>query len=279
MRLYGILLRSPRFDEGSRTSWHARPTTELHATKDAEAYFTGDDSDWPVYNHLNIGHFRFDPSAGAFNHTDFEHAVQMLQAKRRRTWGNQSSPFTVMPRIWADDPGTLPALNPRIAFRDVVHSGNPRKVWAALVPAKTVLTNTAPYLIFPEGGLKAQAFLLAILNSSILDWLGHSKINLHLNYFILNSLPIPDRPDDERGQRLCALAAGLALRSDDRDLYGDWPDLAAPIPDGDRNVAVAELDAIASHLYGVPDHLIDVVWDRPTRPNPSDIRRFRDSWT
>ena len=45
------------------------------------------------------------------------------------------------------------------------------------------------------------------------------------------------------------------------------------------NVAVAELDAIASHLYGVPDHLIDVVWDRPTRPDPSDIRRFRGSWT
>ena len=147
--------------------------------------------------------------------------------------------------------------------------------WASLVPSQTILTNTAPYFIFSQGGVREQAFVLGLLNSSILDWIGHTKINLHLNYFILNSFPMPEMLADAKTSRFIELSAGLAIAGSTLDRFGNWPDLADPIRENERPEAIAELDAIASLLYELPDEFIKTIWNKPTRPEPELIRTYR----
>lgn len=272
LELFSLLIRSPAFGDPDRGDWRARACTELHATNDASEYFAPDSADHPVYNHRNVGHFRFMPSEGPFSFGPFEEDCRKLQLRRESAWGKKNSPFTEMPREWAFDPTQLPARNPRIVFRDVIHSSNPRKVWACLAPANTLLTNKAPYLVFPRGDLRAQAYVLGCLGSSAVDWFGHQRINLNLNFFILNSIPIPAMPDDFRGERIGRLAATLALGSE-RSQYGSWPELAL---DEDRSIEemLAELDALVCSLFGIKASQLSVIFDRPTRPPLSLVRKF-----
>ncbi|HWQ23383.1 MAG TPA: hypothetical protein VNK94_04690 [Gaiellaceae bacterium] len=275
VRVFGRLIVHPTLGDRGRSDFRARPHTDFHATNDRAFMSGGPD---PVYNHLNIGHFRFEPDAGRFASTDLAVALDELERRRQRGARNRKSPFSEMPAAWFSDPDQLPARQPRIAFRDVVHSSNRRKMWAALVPPGTVLTNAAPYLLFPRGGVLCQAYLLALLGSSVVDYFVHARIHLHVNYFILNSIPIPPFiAGDARCERLAVLAATLACGHWDQRV-GGWSDLV--VRDLDLRDAVSELDAIASLLYGLADDDLDVIWDgvNETRPDASAVRVWRSSW-
>ena len=84
---------------------------------------------------------------------------------------------------------------------------------AALVPAEVVLTNTAPYLLWPRGQARDEAFLLGVLCSLPLDWYARRYVETHLNFHLLNALPVP-RPaaGDGRRDRVIALAGRLFSR-------------------------------------------------------------------
>jgi len=277
--LLKTLLRSPAF--GSiRPDFTARATTDLHATNDGKkrGMFTGDPTDHPIYNHLNVGHFAFQPEDGAFNYGNFRTIAAELQQRRIANHKRATSPYLGMPRSVVADAATHPVNNPRIAFRDVVHRSNLRKVWASVLPAKTLVTNKAPYLVFSRGTELVQAYVLGILGSSTCDWYGHLKINLNLNFFIFNAIPVPVfDPDDPKAERLARLAAWLTVR-DDLDGYGFWADLAAEVSVASRENAVAELDALASLIYGVEDDHLELIFDRETRPELDAVRRWRTKW-
>lgn len=275
--LFNHLLRHPRFGDDRRPDWRAVPATELHATHDDEWFGTGVDG---VFNHLNIGHFRFEPSAGTFAEADFEAVAGALEVKRRSAGKRANSPFSTMSVDWIRDPATLPCRNPRIAIRDVVHASNPRKVWAALVPGRTLLTNKAPYLLFPSGDARAQAYVLGMLNCSVCDWFGHLRVVLNLNFFILNALPIPVfAPDDPKALRLARLSAALAVQGSTQEL-GEWRDVAAREADVPEE-ANAEIDGIASLLYALDDVHLPLIWPATrttTRPDLDAVRRYREQW-
>lgn len=275
-KLFDQLIQYPAFGDKARPDWRARPTTELHATNDSN-YFKSDGES--VFNHLNIGHFSFDRSPGAFAHADFDEVARHLEDKRLRSARNSRSAFSEMSQDWLRDPATLPCKNPRVAFRDVVHASNPRKVWAAVVPRGSLLTNKAPYLLFPRGGLHAQAYVLGMLNCSVIDWLGHLRIVLNLNYFILNAFPVPVLQAGLGLERFTELAAFLALQGDGD--VGEWRTLVNPSAATNVESAKAELDALASLMYGLdPEHL-PVVWSRDPeslRPNLDDVESFRREW-
>lgn len=287
LALWTILIRQaglgdPRL-RGARTDLVCAPATELHATNDgvAEGIFTNSPDDWPVYNHLNVAHFRFDETAGAFNYADWDSTVDFLQRRRVRTRDRKDSPFSVRPSRWSLDPATYPSRHPRIVFRDVVHSSNQRKVWAALAPGGVLLTNKAPYLVFSDDDPLPQAYLLGVLSSGVVDWYGHLRVNLNLNFFILYSLPVPPYdPTDSRVARIASLAGRLVLRSGFD--YGGWTAFGSPIDDDRERVdAIAELDAAVSLLFGIPDALLGRVFtrDNATRSSLDDVLTWRQKWS
>jgi hypothetical protein len=280
--LFAKMIKLPSFRE-DRTDYSTSPVREFDVTNDRKRGLLTPDGDHPVYNHLNIGHFAFLPGEGEFTRCDWE--IALAELRRRKSKGSRlarSAFYQMAAELgddWVNDADALPVLEPRIAFRSIVHATNQRKVWAALVPERTPLTNAAPYLTFSRGNLVTQAFVLGMLNSSPCDWFGHLFVVLNLNYFILNSLPLPmfdvDCPIHVRA---AALAATLATGGTTSG-YGEWGDLILQDPPSQEEM-IAEIDGIASILFGLADDELPLVWDGEnlTRPDLAQVEAHRRTW-
>ena len=285
--LWRRLITQPGLGDGrlprSRPDFRAAPATELHATNDGrkgEAFFLDPLADTPVYNHLNIGVFRFDPAMGEFARASNSRVLAWAQSQRAKTSRRTDSAFSMRPLAWSSDNASHPILHPRIAFRDVVHASNPRKVWAALVPPRTLLTNKAPYLVFADDRIQVQAYVLGMLCSGPVDWFGHLRINLNLNYFILYTLPVP--LFDEASavhQRIAELATALA--TDSVNDWEQWAGLADPIENAEkREAARAELDALACIALGLESDDLPLIFmaTNPSRSVLGQVLPFYDQW-
>ena len=176
---------------------------------------------------------QYDPHGDApAGRGEWDEIVAFVQRKRLSRAARFAKAF---PREVLEDPSTHPIHRARVAFRDVTNRTNSRTAITCLVPPRTPLTHTAPYLVFPNGGPQEEAYTLGLLNSLPFDWQARRYVESHLTYFILDLLCFP--PDDvvdhegiaERAARLScvderyaafALEAGVAygpLRADERD--------------------------------------------------------------
>ena len=177
--------------------------------------------------------------------------MPVLERKRVRQQRYARSAFSEFDREWAADPDTLPCWYPRIAFRDVARATDARTVIAALVPGGVVTANQAPYLLWPLGDERDEAYLLGVLCSIPLDWYARRVVETHVNFHLFNAFPVP-RPDrDHRLRRQVEVIAGRLAAVDDR--YEDWAQ-AVGVPVGsvseeDKPDLLAELDAAIALLY------------------------------
>ena len=178
------------------------------------------------------------------------------------------------------DRETFPLLHPRIAYRAIIHSSNQRKIWFALVPARTILTNAAPFLIFDDDDIIKQAYVLGILNSGPVDWFGHLRVALNMNFFILYTLPVPLYDSTNCWQaRIAHISASLALTS--HGDYEGWQQFGTQVvTESEREILRAELDALATLAFDIPDDLLGQIFtsDNPTRSNLGTVLEWRRHW-
>ncbi len=190
--------------------------------------------------------------------------VRHLQDKRLRQHRTSSSPFSEFETDYVDDPGTLPCLTPRIAFRDVARSTDTRTVIASLLPGEVILTNKAPYLLWPRGDRTDEAFLLGVLSSMILDWYARCVVEISLNFHILNNFPISDSgAGDPVRDRVVEIAGRLAA-VDER--FAEWAaEVGVPVgsvnDEATKHDLVCELDACVALLYGLDEKDLAVVYE------------------
>jgi hypothetical protein len=263
------LRKAPRLDLDDKTSWRARPQAELHATNEVKkGPALGKFVERRPKGHIPVftgGSFDiWQPDRGESSYYAWANPKKVyayLQDKRARAARNSASAFSEMPAAWVKDKKTLPALHPRIAFRDVTNRTNNRTVIAALVPPEAVIVNAAPYAVWPRGDEKDQAFLLGVLCSVPLDWFARRWVEIHMNFHIFNALPIP-RPERTHPlwQRVVALAGRLAA-VDDR--YQGWAQAVGvdcgTLDDRTRQGHIHELDAAVALLYGLTEeHLTHI---------------------
>jgi len=285
------LRRAPRLDVNSVTTWRARPFAELHATNDANLMDLESTRKphgaWPVFKGESFD--LWSPDRGAeyyYGWADPAEVQEALYSRRLRAGASDRSPFGEFDARWRESRRTLPCLHPRIAFRDVTNRTNQRTVVVALVPPKVVLTNKAPYLLFPRGDKNDEAFLLGVLSSIPLDWYARRFVEISLNYFVFNPFPIP-RPTRENPlwKRVVKIAGRLAVQADERfEGWGAELGIAPKSLDSDeRDDLVAELDAAVALLYGLEEsdviHIFDTFhegWDSSTRLTA--VRRHFARW-
>jgi hypothetical protein len=229
---------------------------------------------WPVYKGASFN--IWEPDTGTYYaFADPDVVVAALQEKRIRQHRLARSAFSEFDRAWIEDVNTLPCWRPRIAFRDVARATDSRTVIAALVPPRVVITNQAPYLLFPSGSERDEAYLLGVLCSLPLDWYARRVVENHVNFHIFNGLPVPRPGIEDPGRRLVENIAGRLAAVDDR--YAGWAE-AVGVPVGsvkkpaERDDLVAELDAAVAHLYELDEgdvvHIFEtfhVGWDHSTR--------------
>lgn len=222
------------------------------------------DSCWLVYKGASFDLWH--PDTGVYYASvDSTKITEHLQEKRERGHNNPRSPFSEFEAEWIEDPLTLPCRQPRIAFRDITNRTNTRTVIAALVPGEIVITNQAPYLLWPCGTTRDEAFLLGVLSSMILDWYARCVVELHLNFHILNNLPIPDSDinDNPVAARVVEIAGRLAA-VDER--YADWAvgvgiEVGSVHDEATKQDLICELDACVAHLYGLDECDLTVVYE------------------
>ena len=286
--VFAQLRKAPKLDLKEDNNWRARPNSELHATNDKLLLDLTSkecpDDFWPVYKGESFN--LWNPDTGTYYAwADPEIVCRRLQEKRLRGVKSKRSAHSEFPLHHIQDPKTLPCVAPRVAFRDVTNRTNQRTVIASLVPPKVFIANQAPYLLWPRGDEKDQAYLLGTLSSIPLDWYARRFVETHVNFFIFNAFPIP-RPIRENvlWQRVVQLAGRLAC-PDKR--FSTWANAVGveygPLETDEKEDMVHELDAVVAQLFGLCEqqlvHVFETFhegWDYYTRLDC--VLRHFDTW-
>ena len=286
VEVFAQLRKAPRLDVKVPGQWRARPDRELDATN--QKYLMDVESEdcpegfWPVYKGQSFD--LWTPDTGTYYAwANPKPALEWIQSKRLRAGKSYRSPHGEFLRDHLRDPKTLPCLVPRVAFRDISRATDSRTLRAALVPPEVFINHLAPYLLWPRGDEKDQAFLVGILSSIPLDWYARRFVETHVSYFVFNPFPIP-RPDreSERWQRVVQLAGRLAC-PDER--FATWAETVGvqcgPLAVDEKEDMIHELDAVVSYLYGLNEpqvvHVFETFhkgWDYEARLN-GVLRHYR----
>jgi hypothetical protein len=137
-----------------------------------------------------------------------------------------------------------------------------------------VMTNKAPYLLWPEGDERDQAYLLGVLSSIPLDWYARRVVEITLNFHLFNAFPVPRPERDDRYRGVVERAAARLAAVD--EWFADWAAAVGvevdSVADGERDALIAEIDAAVAHLYGLSEDDLKVIfetfhvgWDYSTR--------------
>lgn len=274
----------PRLDFDDGKAWRSRPYRELDATNDKLRMDMKSrecpKGFWPVYKGESFDTWNQDTGT-YYAWGDPERLCSYLHERRKSVWGDKKSPFTEFSRKWADDPATLPALHPRIAFRNVTRSTDTRTVRATLLPPRVFVTNAAPYLLWPRGDERDQAFLLGILSSIPLDWYARRHIEVNMNFFLVGCFPVPRPSRSEPLWRRAVVVAGRLAAQDKR--LASWAKSVGvdcgKLPATEQDDLISELDALSARLYGLSEkqllHVFETFhegWDYSKRL--ADVLRY-----
>jgi hypothetical protein len=287
VEVFEQLRKAPRLDLNDGRSWRARPHTELHATNDKQHMDLKSKACpkgyWPVYKGESFD--LWNPDTGVYYAwADPETMRQVLQEKRRRGGRNRRSPFSEFHERWLSKPSTLPCLTPRLAFRDVTRATDTRTVRLTLIPPNVFITNKGPYLLWPRGDERDQAYLLGVLASLPLDWYARRFVEINLNFFVFNPMPVP-RPGPDSALRARAVALAGRLACPERR-FAKWAEAVGvdygPLEEDEKEDMIHELDAVVAHLYGLEEgHLVHIFetfhegWDYEERLRDT-LRHFTD---
>lgn len=256
------LTRHPRFGD-ERPDFRFRAVQgDFNTTTHASEFLFDDSGDWPVYKGGSIGLWQ--PDTGVYFATaNSTSIVRSAKARRASQVRNSRSAFSELAADVARAEETLPLLNPRIAFADITNQSNTRTMIVALVPPNVVLTHKAPYLLRIAGSRRDEAYVLGLLSSIPLDWYARRYVEKTLSFEILNAFPVPCVAEDNvLRQRVIEIAGRLAA-VDQR--FADWA-ASVGVPVGTVNTVaekddlVAELDALASLLYGLTEDQVEHVF-------------------
>jgi hypothetical protein len=259
--VYEQMRRSPSL--GSHPMFQARPIQgDLNAAADKVQFIKGgelDDKRVPVFAGatFEIWNPDFGPPYGAANS---EKISKWLLAKCQSASRNsRSAHFGSKYRSIED----IPFSSPRIAYRGVSNATNARTFICCLVPPRVVMTHGSPYIKFISGELTDEPYLLGVMSSLPFDWYMRKWVELNVTFELVSPAPIPeiDR-SDARYKRVVALSVKIAAM-DSR--FSKWANTfgekAGTLKRQDEKVeAIAELDALVAHLYGLSRSQVEHVF-------------------
>jgi hypothetical protein len=233
-----------------------RAVAELHATNDKQHMILDQSATPNAWEVLGGASFNlWTPDTGeVFAWADPEAMGKLLHERRKTQANNKRSAMSLMPRAWVEDPTTLPAFHPRIAFRDITNRTNSRTLIACLLPGMRPLTNKAPYLLrMHEATAADEAFLLGVLASMPMDWQMRRTVEISMNFYILDAAGVPWPDEVHPGRKIVVELAGRLAACDQR--FAAWAkEVGVPVGSvgmDERNDLIHQLDAAVARLYGL----------------------------
>lgn len=182
----------------------------------------------------------------------------------------------VRPQFWIT-PDDVPAANRdrldmvRIGFCDIAGQTNERSLMAAIIPEGVVCGNKVPTIIFPEDPSVDRLYVwTAVANSFVFDWMLRRVLTTTVNYFLLQSIPLPriakNSPPWKR----------LATRARELQALNCSGTALAPAERAEQ--IRGEIDAEVAIAYGLNLHDMELILrdfpilDRGQRPLPGEER-------
>lgn len=106
------------------------------------------------------------------------------------------------PQFWIR-PSDMPRANKhradvlRVGFCDIAGQTNERSLMASLIPAGVVCGNKVPTILFPDDPSEERLLVwVSIANSFAFDWMLRRVLTTTVNYFLLQSVPMPKLAKD-----------------------------------------------------------------------------------
>lgn len=244
------------FPHGAGGRWRCFPVRELDETNDRHLWRNASEG-WPLWKGESFD--QYEPHGAEARVCPPSDEVQK---KARKPRPGSSSILAESTEVKDRKQAVLAELDrARVAFRDVSRSDDSRTVRACLVPPEVFLTNTAPYLVCIGGNERAQAACLGIMNSLPFDWQARRFMEIHLNFFMLESLTVPDL-DDEGFAEIARAAARLSA-VDER--YGDFAAAVGvdcgPLAPEERRRLLVDIDARVARAWNLTVDDLKVMFD------------------
>jgi len=117
---------------------------------------------------------------------------------RRAVW--QANPIgkdVLHPQFWIKEKN-IPTANllrskiPRAGFCDIAGQTNERSLMASIIPSGVICGNKVPTILFPSDPSEERLLAwVAIANSIPFDWMLRRILTTTVNYFVLQSIPLP----------------------------------------------------------------------------------------
>lgn len=196
----------------------------------------------------------------------FDHAAKayLSGSGRRAKWRElEFDEKEILPHYFAESRADGDKTRP--LFCGVTGQANERSLLTALVPGACASGNSVPSVFFENGGNGTSLFWVATTDSFILDWLLRLRVSNNINFFVLESLPIPRLSDaDVLLARIANHTAHLSCFTP--EMADPWNELARKYPDElsypwtpdkaatdlrERAELRARIDALVAELYGV----------------------------
>ncbi|KAA9374847.1 N-6 DNA methylase [Microbispora cellulosiformans] len=157
----------------------------------------------------------------------------------------------------------------RPCLRQVASATNERTLISAVIPPGIAVTESVHFFYRSSWnhvkggyetilGAEAMVYVVALMNSLVLDFIVRRKAGSHVTKSIMASLPVADVPLDRGpGAEIVRLSARLTCRAPEFDELAEVLGVeCAPLSKAEERDLRAELDARVAHLYGLSaDHL------------------------
>ena len=263
----GKVRRGSVFPRGPAGRWKCFAVAELHETNDKKFWQSGTGSRqlWKG------GSFdQYDPHGSDSRPCAVSGALWKKIRKPRPGSGQLLRTVALQTRR---DAVVRESERARVVFRDLSRGTDSRTVRACMVPPRVLLNNTAPYLAFVQGNEPIQAAAVGILNSLPFDFQARRYVEIHLNFFILEGLIVPDLSDED-----CAAISDAAARLsavDDRfaDFAAATGVSCGELPDAERERLRIEIDARVARAWDLTADDLSVLFeDFTTRAVPVAYR-------
>jgi hypothetical protein len=233
------LLKFPLLGERVNDAWNLKLHRELHMTDDA-----------PL--------FKMQPETGALPLVEGKMIHQFEFARQAfKYWVHESGGRQSLIGRGADEGQALSYQRYRFAHRSIARSTDERTLIASILPPGVFSGHSLNVAFEPEG-VDEQLFLLAVMNSFLLDYYLRQQVSANLTMFFIYQCPVPrlDKlaprfaPIVQRAARLTCttpefddLAKAVGLKSHS----GGATDPT------ERARLRAELDGLVAHLYGLTE--------------------------
>ena len=244
------------FPHGSGRRWRCFPVRELDETNDKRLWQDAAEG-WPLWK------------GESFDQYDPHGAEARVCPPSEKVWKKVRKPRPGLKSMLAETTSVgdrkqavLAELNrDRVVFRGISRSDDSRTMRGCLAPHRVFFANSAPYLAFLDGPATAQTACLGIMNSLPFDWQVRRFVEANLNFFVLESLTVPDL-DEEDFNEIARAAARLSA-VDDR--YADFAAATGveygPLSGPEHMQLRVEIDARVARAWNLTADDLKIMFD------------------